>query len=72
MTKRAIKRRIVAAILIYGFAIGAVFFWRNGAFDPAMLAINLAAATLGLAVLHFKWRRAEPRITASKAKDIFS
>ncbi len=72
MTTRARNRRILAAILLYGFAAGSVLFWREGAFDPVMVGINMGMATLGLVILHFKWRRNEPRISPSKAKDIFS
>ncbi|KWV93200.1 hypothetical protein [Erythrobacter sp. YT30] len=72
MTARARNRRIVAAILLYGFAVGSVLFWREGEFDWVMLGINLGLATLGLALLHLKWRAREPRISADKAKDIFS
>lgn len=72
MTRKAIQHRIIAAIPLYGFTIGAVFFWREGTFDPVMLGVNVTVATLGLAGLHFKWRTREPRISASKAKDIFS
>ncbi|MEL7197361.1 MAG: hypothetical protein AAGL10_03515 [Pseudomonadota bacterium] len=72
MTARARNRRIIAALLLYGFAVGSVLYWRDGAFDPVMLAINLGLASLGLLLLHFKWRSKKPRISPSKAKDIFS
>lgn len=72
MNTRAIKRRIIAAILLYGFAIGSVLFWREGQFDPVMLAINVGVASLGIVFLHFKWRRREVPVSPKKVKDIFS
>lgn len=71
-----IRRRIIAAILIYGFALGSVFFWQmDRPFDAQLplLLLNFVFATTGFAILHFRWRRRErAMITPKKAEDIFS
>ena len=68
-----IKRRVLAAILLYGFAVGSVWFWRGWPLDLFQTSINLGFATLGLLILHRRWKKQEARIiTPSKAKDIFS
>ena len=68
-----IKRRIFAAILLYGFAVGSVWFWRGWPLDPFLTSINLGVATLGLLILHRRWKKQEAQIvTPTKAKDIFS
>ncbi|MDJ0977978.1 MAG: hypothetical protein QNI87_05530 [Erythrobacter sp.] len=76
MLRKPLTRRLFAAVLLYGFAIGAVFFWRSEgpiSEQGSMMAINLMFATLGLVILHFRWRRQEARVlTPKKAEDIFS
>lgn len=70
------KRRIFAALLIYGFALGSVFFWnaeRPFAAQAPQLILNFALGTIGLAILHFRWKRQEDQIVSpDKARDIFS
>lgn len=67
-----IRRRILAAILLYGFAVGSALFWNDGAVKWLTIGINLLAATAGLFVLHYRWRSTERRaFTPTKAKEIF-
>ncbi|WP_298467081.1 hypothetical protein [uncultured Erythrobacter sp.] len=68
-----IRRRIFAAILLYGFAVGSALFWNRGEFDWLTFGVNIVAASLGLIVLHFRWRIKERRaFTPKRAKDVFS
>lgn len=68
-----IKRRLLAAILLFGFAVGSAFFWRSGELDWVALGINLIAASAGLLLLHLRWRGQEQRaMTPKKVRDIFS
>ena len=68
-----IRRRIFAAILLYGFAIGSVLYWNDGEWDWPMIAINLVAASAGMIFLHTKWAaRERTALTPKKVKDIFS
>ena len=68
-----IRRRIFAAILLYGFAVGSVWFWQGWALNLLHTSINLSFATVGLLILHRRWKKQELQIvTPSKAKDIFS
>ena len=68
-----IKRRLLAALVLFAFAIGSVLFWNDGEFDLFYLGVNLLLACVGLVFLHLKWKRREDRtVTPEKAKDIFS
>ncbi|MBV7266831.1 hypothetical protein [Erythrobacter ani] len=68
-----IRRRIFAAAILVVFAVGSALYWNDGAADWMLLGINLAAAGVGLMVLHFRWRPRERRpLSRQKAKDIFS
>jgi hypothetical protein len=68
-----IRRRVFAAIVLYGFAIGSALFWRDGVLDWTYMGANLIAASAGLIFLHSRWRRKEARaLTPQKVKDIFS
>ena len=68
----SIKRRLFALVVVYSFATGSAFFWNTGSFEVSLI-INLTVATLGLVVLHFRWRSYERRaLTPKKARDIFS
>lgn len=68
-----IRRRLFAALILFGFAIGSALFWNDGAVDWVLVGINLVAALLGLLVLHFRWRSKERRpLSPEKAQDIFS
>ena len=67
------RRRLVAALLLLGFATGSVFFWNGGNFDLTQFAINLTVAIIGFVLLHFRWREQERReLSPKKVKDIFS
>ena len=67
-----IRRRIFAAMLLYGFAIGSALYWNGGAFEWLTLGINLASASAGLFFLHYRWRSKERRaFTPTKAKEVF-
>lgn len=67
-----IRRRILAAILLLIFAIGAPLFWNGGAVHMIQTATNIALAFAGMIFLHFRWRaREQAELTPNKAKDIF-
>lgn len=73
MISKALQRRLVAAILLLGFATGSVLFWNDGGFDLGQFAINLVVAVAGFAFLHHRWRAKERRaLTPRKVEDIFS
>ncbi|MBD2841554.1 hypothetical protein [Erythrobacter rubeus] len=68
-----IKRRLLAAAILFVFAVGSALYWNDGTPDWVLLSVNLAAALIGLTVLHFRWRSRERRsLSPEKAKDIFS
>ncbi len=69
----AFRRRLFAAIILYGFAIGSALFWNDGVIEWKYLGANLIAASVGLAYLHSRWRMKEDSaMTPQKVKDIFS
>ena len=73
MNARFLFRRVCAALILFGFAIGSVLVWKRGDLDYVPLTINLGVACAGLCWLHFRWREKERRaLTPSKVKDIFS
>ncbi|MEM6266794.1 MAG: hypothetical protein AAF707_04660 [Pseudomonadota bacterium] len=73
MSVRPLVRRIFAAFVLLGFAIGSSLFWNNGVVEWLLLGSNLAAAAIGFVVLHFRWRAQERKmLTPTKARDIFS
>ena len=68
-----IKRRVFAAVVLYGFALGSALFWKDGEWDWTTIGINIVAATVGLAFLHSRWRDKEARaMTPQQVKDTFS
>ncbi|MBV7260145.1 hypothetical protein [Erythrobacter crassostreae] len=68
-----IKRRILAAFLLMGFAIGSPLFWNDGSWDNFDFGINLILASFGFLFLHHRWKRREARmLTPTRARDIFS
>ena len=70
---RVLRRRLLAAIVLYGFAIGSSLFWNDWQLDWPSLAINLLAASAGLIILHTRWRSREAKaMTPAKIRDIFS
>jgi hypothetical protein len=70
---RAVLRRLFAAVMLYGFAVGSALFWNSGAIDRVILGANLVAATLGLGFLHWRWQRQERKAMSPKAiRDVFS
>ncbi len=67
-----IRRRLFAAVLLYGFAIGSALFWNDWQLEWLTLSTNLAAATAGLLILHYRWRSKERRaFTPTNAKEVF-
>jgi len=73
MVSQAIRKRIFAAIALFGFAIGTVLFWNAGEFDLSQFTVNGTVAMIGLIALHLRWRKKERRApTPEQAKDIFS
>lgn len=76
MISKPLRRRLFAALLLSGFAIGAVLFWQSDRafqFQLPLIMINLALASLGMTLLHFRWKRQEARLLdPKKAEDIFS
>ncbi len=73
MTARSIWRRVLAAIVLIGFAAGSVVFWNEGGFDWGQFTVNLVIACAGLFWLHYRWKTQERRaLTPRKVKDIFS
>ncbi|MEM6477066.1 MAG: hypothetical protein AAF687_12950 [Pseudomonadota bacterium] len=67
------RRRIFAALVLFGVALGSALYWNDGKIDLTLLAINIAAASIGFSWLHHRWKRKEARIiTPQKAEDIFS
>lgn len=73
MRGKAIRRRLIAALVLYGFAIGSALFWNDWQLEWITMGTNLFAATVGLAALHLRWRGQEKRaMTPNKARDIFS
>ncbi|MGB7374878.1 hypothetical protein [Pontixanthobacter sp.] len=67
-----IRRRVLAAILLLTFAIGAPLFWNGGTVNTVPIATNIALACAGMVLLHFRWRAQEQaELTPRKAKDIF-
>ena len=68
-----IRRRIVAAVLLYGFAIGSALYWNDWQVDRVAIGINVILAAICFMVLHRRWKRKEAKIvTPKKARDIFS
>ncbi|MEM9500461.1 MAG: hypothetical protein AAF941_01320 [Pseudomonadota bacterium] len=68
-----IRRRILAALVLIGFAVGSALFWNGGEVNWMTLGLNLATAGAGFVYLHMRWRKLEKRaLTPKKAKDIFS
>jgi len=66
-------RRLFAAVALIVAALGSVLLWNDGRVDWLDLAINMAAASLGFLMLHYRWRSQERRaMTPGKMKDIFS
>lgn len=67
-----IRRRVLAAVLLYSFAIGSAYFWNDWELDWLIMGTNLAAATIGLVVLHLRWRSREKQaMTPKKIRDTF-
>lgn len=67
-----IRRRIVAAITLLGFAVGSALFWNDGEVEWVTLGLNLATACAGFVYLHVRWRKLEDRaLTPQKAQDVF-
>lgn len=73
MMSRALLRRLFAALILVGFAVGSVLFWNNGRFDALQFGFNSIVAVVGFIWLHIRWRAKErAAMTPSKVKDIFS
>lgn len=76
MIGKPLLRRFLAAIVLYGCAIGSVVFWHAG--DPLrahlpLILLNSGFATIGLLVLHLRWKRREARmLTPDRVRNIFS
>ncbi|MEM7664227.1 MAG: hypothetical protein AAF250_00085 [Pseudomonadota bacterium] len=67
-----IWRRIVAAVALFGFAVGSALFWNDGEVDWVTLGLNLATACAGFTYLHMRWRKLENRaLTPQKVQDVF-
>lgn len=70
---KVIRRRLLAALLLYAFAIGSAFFWNDWQLDWIDMGSNLALATAGLILLHLRWRAREKKaMTPKQVRDIFS
>ncbi len=68
-----ILRRVLAAMILFAFAIGSSLYWADWTLDPRTLAVNCIVAVLGLVLLHFRWRAGERKIvTPKQGKDTFS
>lgn len=68
-----IRRRLFAAAILYGFAVGSALFWNDGRPDWTYFTANFIAATAGLFYLHSRWRAKERKaMTPQEVKDIFS
>jgi hypothetical protein len=68
-----LKRRMVAAVLLVGTALGVTWLRAAGEQFWIELAINLLTACAAFGFLHYRWRAREQReMTPAKAKDIFS
>ena len=66
-------RRVLAALALYGFAVGSSLFWNNWRIDWPSLSVNLAAASIGLYALHARWRKREnTAMTPARIRDTFS
>ncbi|MEM7779179.1 MAG: hypothetical protein AAF697_02170 [Pseudomonadota bacterium] len=73
LRSRTVRRRVLAALVLFGFAIGSSLFWNEWRVDWPSLSINLLAAGAGLLFLHNRWRIKEARaMTPRKIKDTFS
>nr|WP_137678160.1 hypothetical protein [Parerythrobacter lutipelagi] len=63
----------MAFVILLIAAASSSLFWNAGKFEPVSMLINLTIATAGMILLHFKWRRAERKLLASRqTKDVFS
>ncbi|KPP95053.1 hypothetical protein [Erythrobacter sp. HL-111] len=72
MTRRALLRRVVAALALVAAAFGSALFWGEGNLEAGELWPNLLVAAIGLAVLHFRWRAQERRaLTPRRIRDTF-
>lgn len=68
-----IRRRIFAALALAIFAIGSALYWNDWQIEPFSLGLNIAVASVGFLILHYRWKRQEARaMTPTKAKDVFS
>ena len=68
-----LKRRMVAAVLLVGAALGVTWLRTEGDQFWIALGLNLLAAWAAFGFLHFRWRAREQReIPPAKAEDIFS
>lgn len=68
-----LTRRIVAAVLLVGSALGLAVLRAEGDQFWIELGLNLLAAWAAFGFLHFRWRAREQReMTPAKAEDIFS
>lgn len=73
MISHPLRRRLFAALILGGFAIGSVLFWNGGGFDLTQFVVNTIVALVGFGWLHWRWRQQERRaLTPKKVKDIFS
>jgi uncharacterized membrane protein YqjE len=82
--RRPLLKRLLAALLLFGVAIGSALYWSEGELvlwywkegkrlTVSALPVNLIVAFLGCIWLHFRWRARERRaLDPSKVKDIFS
>lgn len=69
---KVLRRRVLAAVLLYVFAVGSALFWNDWEFNSLAMAINLIAATSGLLILHLRWRaREKEAMTPKKIRDTF-
>ncbi|MEO1220649.1 MAG: hypothetical protein AAFY42_04770 [Pseudomonadota bacterium] len=68
-----IRRRLFAAIVLYGFAVGSVFYWSDGDWNWITMGINLASATAAMIFLHTRWAAKERQaLQPMTIEDIFS
>ncbi|MEL6530112.1 MAG: hypothetical protein AAGK01_08965 [Pseudomonadota bacterium] len=68
-----IRRRIFAALLLFGVAIGSALFWDDGEIRWLTIGVNIACATAGLFFLHYRWRSKERRpFPPTQANDVFN